>query len=486
MPVAKTILDCALAAHGILLLATALVIVQMVPLPTAAIEWLAPRTTKLLPLWTPGASNVSLGTWQTITLTPHETALSLSMLLSYGLLFIVVAQRVQAAEDVVRLLKWVAISAVAMAGFGLVQYFTTNGKFFWFYQHPFRTTGECVQGSFANRNHFASFLVLGLGPLVAWLLATAAPQSTSRARPKRVSGPALDLRKHGLFVAVGIVLVAILLSLSRGGALALAASALTLSFVYLRWGRIEAKHTTGAIGFMIVLLGVLSVYGYEKVADRLGDLTEGSLQALDRKEGRRKIWAANLAAFEDGWLTGAGAGSHREIYPVYLRDSPATEYTHAENGYLQIATEMGIGGLALLTAVFGLCSAWCYTCLCAAEIRSRAAVVWRRGSRACCQRRPFGGRFRLVHSRVHERDGDPCGVCAAVGAILAARSPRSRLASAINTSALLRIGRRRKSDRHLVHLHALRPGRCVDPLGSLLEKLGRQIAGSQETSRGAA
>ena len=362
------------AAHGILLLATALVIVQMVPLPTAAIEWLAPRTTKLLPLWTPGASNVSLGTWQTITLTPHETALSLSMLLSYCLLFIVVAQRVQAAEDVVRLLKWVAISAVIMAGFGLVQYFTTNGKFFWFYQHPFRTTGEYVQGSFANRNHFASFLVLGLGPLVAWLIATAAPQSTGRARPKRVSGPALDLRKHGLFVAVGIVLVAILLSLSRGGALALAASALTISFVYFRWGRIEAKHTTGAVGFMIVLLGVLSVYGYEKVADRLDDLTEGSLQTLDRKEGRRKIWAANLAAFEDGWLTGAGAGSHREIYPVYLRDSPATEYTHAENGYLQIATEMGIGGLALLAAVFGLCSSWCYTCL--ARLKSAPAQLW--------------------------------------------------------------------------------------------------------------
>ena len=185
-------------------------------------------------------------------------------------------------------------------------------------------------------------------------------------RPLRNRLAALDLSEFlvprsiyastGCSLHVGIVLVAILLSLSRGGALALAASALTISFVYFRWGRIEAKHATGAIGFMIVLLGVLSVYGYEKVADRLGDLTEGSLQTLDRKEGRRKIWAANLAAFEDGWLTGAGAGSHREIYPVYLRDSPPTEYTHAENGYLQIATEMGIGGIALLAAVFGLCS----------------------------------------------------------------------------------------------------------------------------------
>jgi tetratricopeptide (TPR) repeat protein len=111
------------------------------------------------------------------------------------------------------------------------------------------------------------------------------------------------------------------------------------------------------------MLGVLSIYGYDRVASRLDDLADGSLETMDRNEGRRKIWAANIAAFRNGWLTGAGAGSHREIYPVYLAESPPTEYTHAENGYLQVATELGVGGIALLIACFWLCGSWCYTCL---------------------------------------------------------------------------------------------------------------------------
>ena len=57
-----------------------------------------------------------------------------------------------------------------MAVFGLVQYLTANGKFFWFYTHPFSNTFIGVKGSFANKNHFAHFLALGVGPLIWWLL----------------------------------------------------------------------------------------------------------------------------------------------------------------------------------------------------------------------------------------------------------------------------------------------------------------------------
>ena len=57
-----------------------------------------------------------------------------------------------------------------MASFGPLQFLAGNGKFFWFYEHPFTDTcGEC-QGEFSNRNHFAQFLAfLGIGPLIWWL-----------------------------------------------------------------------------------------------------------------------------------------------------------------------------------------------------------------------------------------------------------------------------------------------------------------------------
>ena len=74
---------------------------------------------------------------------------------------------------------------------------------------------------------------------------------------------------------------------------------------------------------------------------------------------RRTVWAANVAAFEAGWLTGAGAGSHVEMCPLYLPQRFTKEYTHAENGYLQIASENGIGGIVLLVAALMLCGTWC-------------------------------------------------------------------------------------------------------------------------------
>ncbi len=158
------------AAFGVLLLAVGLLALQLVPLPTSWLALVSPRTIELLPLWTTADAAVHLGPWKTLSLTPHETTLSLAMLVSYGLLFTVLVQRIQTVADVEKLLNTIAISAVVMAGFGLLQFFASNGEFFWFYVHPYRSTERYAMGSFMNRNHFASFLVLGVGPLVRWLV----------------------------------------------------------------------------------------------------------------------------------------------------------------------------------------------------------------------------------------------------------------------------------------------------------------------------
>ncbi len=157
--------------YALLLLAAALVAFEVVPLPRNWIAQLSPRTSQLFPLWNGGGGGTqSFGTWKTLSLMPHETTKSLAMLLSYGLLFVVVIGRAEKKADAERLLRWVALSAAFMAIFGLVHYATTDGRFFWFYWHPYRRATDSLSGPFINRNHFADFLVLGLGPLLAWLL----------------------------------------------------------------------------------------------------------------------------------------------------------------------------------------------------------------------------------------------------------------------------------------------------------------------------
>ena len=154
-----------LLAAGLLLL-----VVQLVPLG----EWLLARLNshipRLLPLWTSAAdSECRLGVWRCLSLTPGATRAAAALALAYGLLFLVAVQRIERIRDVERLLRWTALSAAGMAAFGLVQWLASNGKFFWFYQHPFVTTSDAVHGAFSNRNHLAHFLALGLGPIVWWL-----------------------------------------------------------------------------------------------------------------------------------------------------------------------------------------------------------------------------------------------------------------------------------------------------------------------------
>src|SRR5690606_2897327 len=63
------------------------------------------------------------------------------------------------------------------------------------------------------------------------------------------------------------------------------------------------------------------------------------------------------------WLTGTGAGTHREVAPTFLSESRVKPYTHAENGYLQIITETGLVGGLLLLATFGFAVGWTTTIL---------------------------------------------------------------------------------------------------------------------------
>ena len=155
-----------------------LLLVQLTPLPRRCSVG-SPRTrSNCCGLWGPDAEPAArLGSWSRISLTPADTRAAMVLFLSYGLLFVVTVQRIGGVEDVERLLRWCGLSAVVMAGFALAQYFAGNGKFFWFYESPFTDTLRVAKGSFTNRNHFAHFLALGIGPLIWWLARHSPPRA---------------------------------------------------------------------------------------------------------------------------------------------------------------------------------------------------------------------------------------------------------------------------------------------------------------------
>lgn len=355
------------SSFGIFLTAIAWVTFQLTPLPLAWIKSLAPAHVELLPLWSGSNSSISLGVWQTLSLSPEDTRLALATLIAYALLFLTAVQRLETFADVQRITRWVAVSTVIVAGLGIVQFFTANGKFFWFYEHPYAATTGDLKAGFTSRNHCAHFLVLGLANLVAWVTLSRHQERT----PRRPKPP-----KHGfgreetgnrryylnlvLLAAATLLAFAILATLSRGGTLALATVLGVLAAIYARAGLLNFNHFLAAAVLIFVIIGALSFSGsYDALSRRLDSLSTASLEKIDTHSGRRKIWSANVDAFQASPLTGWGAGSHRYVYPVFIGESTTTEYTHAENGYLQIASEHGLPGLILLGAAMLASGWWC-------------------------------------------------------------------------------------------------------------------------------
>ncbi len=381
----------------LLLCGVAVLIVQLIPLPEPLLDRISPKIGELLPLWHSQPQPAArLGTWQTLSLTPAATRDGLVLLSAYVLLFFVTVQRAERIEDVERLLRWCAAAAVLTGIYGLVQLVTSNGKFFWFYEHPYGTTLDAAKGNFTTRNHFAEFLALGLGPLLWWVQAAFGNGGTS---PRtRVCSSAFrrlpaeqppeggttngafavadSIKPYVLALSLGLVLFAGLLSLSRGGMVAIAlAMGLTTALCWHAW--------TGSRGFVAVLAGIailvallLNIFGLDGVNRRVDDFRAGSLERLDGQKSRRSIWTAATRGIREFSVLGTGVGSHAEAYPLYysqelFKEDADREFTHAENSYLQIGLETGLAGLLLLSGVIACCGFWCVGGL----IRARSARV---------------------------------------------------------------------------------------------------------------
>lgn len=334
-------------------------VLQLIPLDQQTLGKISPEIAELLPLRTISAGEgieapvSSLPIWSQLSLYPAATRQGLILLGAYGLIFFVTLQRIGRGEDVERLLLLIAMSAVLMAVLGLAQYFLGNGKFFWFYEHPQTSTLDFVKGAFSNRNHFAQFLALGVGPLL-WLVLRLF-DTTGKLRSGNSSSDAFSLL---MAVGLGMVMFAALLSLSRGGAVALFAATSVTLLLSLRAGILNVRVVLALTAAAVFLGAGLFFYGQDKVGEKIDELLSGDLKKLDHEDGRIDLWKTVWAAGNQFPVVGAGIGSHRELYPAFQHVPAQHDFTHAENGYLQIYEETGSIGLGMM--LFGIlcCFVW--------------------------------------------------------------------------------------------------------------------------------
>ncbi len=352
----------------------AVIAFQIVPLPHRWLAAISPALADRLPLWTTsGSANLGLGSWSCISLHPDATRGGLAMFAAYTVLFLITAQRVRGVRDVRRVLCWVAAAAILMAVVGLAQLIFGNGKFLWVYSHPTREAVRVVRGAFANQNHMAHLLALGIGPLVWWL--------SSRVMARRRGGhwPAAGRDQAALWLGagLGLVLLAGVLTFSRAGVMAIVLASVSITGVLIWTGCLTRRGWIAASVLLLLLGAALASHGVGPLATRLQTLV-GAESLQDMSAGRDMVWSAVRKSIQEFPLLGTGVGTHPDVYPMFLQRYAAVEFPYAESGYLQVLEELGVVGLSLLLIAMGIVANWCRIALIGApdsELRLLAGAV---------------------------------------------------------------------------------------------------------------
>jgi O-antigen ligase len=231
------------------------------------------------------------------------------------------------------------VNFALLALFGLIYAATSNGKLYWI-RSPLQDSNPL--GPYVNPNNFAAAMELG----APWL-AGAAIVALGAWRRSGDLGPRAPL----LVAATLLCGLAVLASASKSSPVLLATCLLTLGLVTARgWGRKLAVLTAGAAAGGLAALLLQGTKLAERVRLYL-DVTGGD----PTRGGRLYGWRSALDMLGDYPWTGSGFGSFRDVFPHYTPAGDHERWVQLHNDYLEVLVEGGvIAGVLLVWLVWGL------------------------------------------------------------------------------------------------------------------------------------
>ena len=232
-----------------------------------------------------------------------------------------------------RLLGLVVITAAGLAAYGIVQHYTGLDLARQLVGKPARLdpvwlgdgTGFRTAGLFPSGITYAHNLVFPLSLVTALLF-----------------GPAYSRWKRaGLWCGWGLMVVALLFSLTRGVWIA-------YGCVLLGCGVVRGRRAWPGVAGGIVLCGLLLLGAGDGVRERAAEVFD--LNAATNL-ARSRIWQANIDMIADRPLFGWGYGNYKRFREPYYAPYPEADTdAHAHNTFLQLWVDGGwLGLVAFLT-----------------------------------------------------------------------------------------------------------------------------------------
>lgn len=338
----------ALPASGLMLVP----LLQTVPLPAALLEALSSVRAR----WSEALLHFGGPHGATLSYDPLATWTHMAWWLFLLVFAALLIRTLNAGRD--RLGTWLLHFLFVLAGsqalYGIVQALLPSLGVLWDTQ---ASSGLAYQGyargTFINRNHFAAFLGLIWPLLLGYILVIESPRAPG---PDAQRQARMLRQAFGIF-CLGLVLLALVFSQSRGGILA---ALFSLPLLCLLAGTGGGRVAVALAGGVIIMLGYGTVIGFQGLADRFQNFEHGAAQRVE-------LWKDGWRAALDHPLTGTGLGTYPDVGRAYQNAfGPEQRASHAHNDYLETVVELGFpAAVTLVACIWGL---WCH----------RAALLWRR------------------------------------------------------------------------------------------------------------
>lgn len=291
---------------------------------------------QLLPLGSHDASGLLGSGVKSLSLDPYSTRLVLVQVVALYIYFLATLVFTDTPHRLRLLVRTIIVFGFFLAIFGLTQSFTSPNRVYWVRELAQST----AFGPFINRHHFAGYMELTISLPLGLLFAG------SIERDKRIVY---------LFAAV-LMGVALILTGSRGGIIALVAEVLFLaSIAGLR--RKHQQHRSGknsrVVGALIrtglafvLIVGLFAgvvLMGGESALSRF----VGTVNSEDPTTGRAHFWNVTVDIIKAHPVIGTGLGAFGVVYTRYDSRNGLFRLEQAHNDYLQVLSDGGVVGAAI-------------------------------------------------------------------------------------------------------------------------------------------
>ena len=323
----------------------ALILFQLIPLPSGVVKILSPKAFELRQLLSctnlnlPFSSvSVSQPTSSPLSLFPFATEIEFFKWLSLigFFLFFLYGRLLDETPIRSRLIIIIMVVGAGEAFYGLIEFFSGHRHILFL---DVSSSISSVSGTFINPNYFAGYLLMIIPLATGFLLSRLAIQADHFADWRQILS---SMEGKNLLIGFGIILMilGLFFSASRMGiiSLLLSFSLLAILFRDRQKGKWFSKTPILVVGLALLWAAWI---GVDTVISRF-------FTAPESLKMRWMIWGDTFEIFKDFPFLGSGLGTFAQIFPMYRSFHMQGLVTHADNDFLQLASETGLIGIGIL------------------------------------------------------------------------------------------------------------------------------------------